>query len=145
MRIISYLILILILSCQKENPIPQQPTVVPMVGDTIPVNDTTYSLMGQKWVVVKYRVGELGEIININDTLDFITKNTYVFNGNKTYHLTFTSSALNLSLYQYRWGNMSGGINMYMIELGEIYGIKFKDITPGNSNQVDYYLWMEKI
>lgn len=131
--------------CTKQTPVPQLPTVEPIVGDTIPFVDSTYSLMGQKWVVTQYRVGEFGDLININDTLDFITKNTYNFNGIRTYNLSITSSSMNLNLYEYRWGNMSGGVNFYMIEFGQIYGVKFKDITIGNSNQVDYYLWMERI
>ena len=107
---------------------------------------TTQSLVGQTWKIFYYRVGPMGQVMTINDTLVFLTSSTYTYNGYQTtYHLTPTGSGYNLSLYETPWGNLSGSILSNNIVNGTILGTKFVDISVGSSNTTEYYLWMNKI
>jgi hypothetical protein len=136
----------LITSCVKEDiepnpPLPPQP----IVTDTTSI-DSVYTLSGQDWVLTGYRVGEFGDVITLNDTIYFLDDDTYLMNGyESTYHLTETMSGMNLSLYSFIWGDMSGSINMSMFNYGSIPGVPFNIITPGTSNSTNYYLWITKI
>jgi hypothetical protein len=136
----------LITSCVKEDiqpnpPLPPQP----IVTDTTSI-DSVFTLSGQNWVLTGYRVGEFGEIQQLNDTILFIDKDTYSINGmESTYHLTETMSGMNLSLYSFIWGDISGSVNMSMFNYGSIPGVPFNIITPGTSNNTNYYLWIIKI
>ena len=142
-----FLFFVLVLtSCVKEDiqpnpPLPPQP----IITDTTTI-DSVYTLSGQDWIVTGYRVGEFGETISLNDTLSFIDEDTYYLNGNQgVYHLTETMSGMNLSLYSFIWGDMSGSVNMSMFNYGSIPGVPFTIITPGTVNNTNYYLWINKI
>lgn len=138
--------LLVLTSCVKEDiepnpPLPPQP----IITDTTTI-DSVYTLSGQDWIVTGYRVGEFGDVITLNDTISFIDGDTYYFNGNQgVYHLTETMSGMNLSLYSFIWGDMSGGVNLSMFNYGLIPGVPFTIITPGTTNNTNYYLWLNKI
>ena len=107
---------------------------------------TGQSLAGQTWRIWGYRVGPMGDLITISDTLKFINNSKYTYKDYPTtYYLTSTGSGYNLSLYETPWGNLSGSVLTNNIVMGKILGIKFVDISVGSSNTTQYYLWMNKI
>jgi hypothetical protein len=59
--------------------------------------------------------------------------------------LYYTGGGFNMSINGTSWGNLSGTIYEYNLKIGKIEGLKFIDITPGSSNQTNYFLWMNKI
>jgi hypothetical protein len=150
MKKLLLLFVLLLVSCTiqppYEGPIDNTGPIIvtppPSNGGTI----TTQSLVGQTWKIFYYRVGTMGQVMTINDTLVFLTSSTYTYNGYQTtYHLTPTGSGYNLSLYETPWGNLSGSILPNNIVNGTILGTKFVDISVGSSNTTEYYLWMNKI
>jgi len=148
MKILIYILLMLgVTSCIKENP---QPSVAPPVITYPHNNDTTQdsipTLVGQTWVITGVRIGGIGNPNPNNDTLKFITNTTYKFNGyTSNYSLYYTGGGFNLSMNGTPWGYLSGTIYQYNLVSGDIQGLKFIDITPGTSNQTNYYLWMKKV
>jgi len=148
MKFISLILFffLILTSCVKEDIQPNPPNPPqPIITDTTSIN-SVYTLSGQDWVVTGYRVGEFGEVLPLNDTISFIDKDTYIMNGTENvYHLTETMSGMNLSLYSFIWGDMSGSVNMSMFNYGSIPGVPFNIITPGTSNSTNYYLWINKI
>ena len=146
LSMICLFIIFIITSCTKEEfeinqPLPPQP----IITDSMYV-DSVYTLSGQEWFITGYRVGEFGDIMTLNDTIYFQDNDTYSINGyESTYHLTETMSGMNLSLYSFIWGDMSGSVNMSMFTNGTIPGVPFKIITPGTTNNTNYYLWIIKI
>ena len=148
MKFISLILFffLVLTSCVKEDVQPNPPLPPqPIITDTTSI-DSAYTLSGQDWVVTGYRVGEFGEVLPLNDTISFIDKDTYTMNGiQSVYHLTETMSGMNLSLYSFIWGDMSGSVNMSMFNYGSIPGVPFHIITPGTTNNTNYYLWISKI
>ena len=134
-------------SCIKENPQPSEPPQVityPHNNDT--VQDSIPTLVGQTWVITGVRIGGIGNPNTNNDTLKFITNTTYKFNGyTSNYSLYYTGGGFNLSMNGTPWGYLSGTIYKYNLVSGDIQGLGFIDITPGSSNQTNYYLWMKKV
>jgi hypothetical protein len=136
-------------SCRKEELTPtnnnNQTIVVPT--STITTTTTTVqSLMGQKWVITQYRVGTLGPILPLNDTLTFNTKTTYHYNTySSTYSFYPTGSVYNLTMNYTPFGNLSGNMNDYNVISGIVMGNRFVDISMGSSITTEYYLWMKKI
>lgn len=130
-------------SCQKEEIGPPNPPE-PIITDTLEI-DSTYNLAGQIWVITDYRVGEFGEIFPLNDTIEFITTNTYTYNGFEApYSFYPTASAFNLTLNYTPFGNLSGTIYQGNLNIGVMNGLKFTDITVGSGNNTDYYFWMTR-
>jgi hypothetical protein len=136
-------------SCRKEELTPtnnnNQTIVVPT--STITTTTTTVqSLMGQKWVITQYRVGTLGPILPLNDTLTFNTKTTYKYNSySSTYSFYPTGSVYNLTMNYTPFGNLSGNMNDYNVISGIVMGNRFVDISMGSSSTTEYYLWMKKL
>jgi len=136
-------------SCRKEELTPtnnnNQTIVVPT--STITTTTTTVqSLMGQKWVITQYRVGTLGPILPLNDTLTFNTNTTYKYNTYpSTYSFYPTGSVYNLTMNYTPFGNLSGNMNDYNVISGIVMGNRFVDISMGSSSTTEYYLWMKKI
>jgi hypothetical protein len=115
-------------------------------GNNSNVSSNIPNLVGQTWRVYQYRVG--GNLIPepTSDTLKFITRTSYKFNGNQsTYGLNVTGSGYNLTLNETPWGNLSGSILINNITNGTIPGILFTNIAVGSSNNTQYYLWIEKL
>ena len=134
-------------SCYKENPQPKEekPIIVyPYVTDSI--TDSIPTLAGQTWVVTGVRIGGIGNPTTTNDTLVFLNKTTYKYNGiSSGYSLYYTGGGFNLSMKGTPWGYLSGTIYDYNLINGTIQGLKFTDITAGSTNNVNYYIWMDKI
>jgi hypothetical protein len=130
-------------SCYKEDIQPPNPPT-PIITDSTQI-DSTYNLIGQVWVISSYRIGEFGEILPLNDTIEFISSNQYTYNGGQSpYSFYPTASAFNLTLNYTPFGNISGTIYAGNLFTGKINGLKFTDITFGSGNQTNYYLWMTK-
>ena len=134
-------------SCYKEDPQPKEPKpviVYPYVTDT--VTDSIPTLKGTTWVLTGVRIGGIGNPQTVSDTLQFITNTSYKYNGySSKYSLYYTGGGFNMTINGTSWGNLSGTIYEYNLKSGKIEGLKFIDITPGSSNQTNYFLWMSKI
>ena len=133
-------------SCQKETVSPTGPPnpPSPIVTDSNQI-DSNYSLAGQTWIITGYRVGGIGSIITTSDTLEFVTKTSYNYNGSQaTYSFYTTASAYNLTLNYTLFGNVSGTIYQGNLDQGVINGLKFTDITMGSSNETYYYFWITR-
>ena len=137
-------ILFMFSSCEKADiqPNNQQIVVPPYNGPTV----TPQSMVGTKWVITGYRVGQLGTPITISDTLKFETITNYKYNNIPyTYSFYVTGSVYNLTMNYTPWGNLTGSVNDNNMTSGLIQGTKFIDISLGSSNNTEYYLWMKKI
>jgi hypothetical protein len=92
----------------------------------------TSKLTGTTWVVTKY-IQNL-QTIYTNDTLDFVTDNTYTINGSqeRTYLLSeqVISNMRTLSLYQFTTlgGDWEGRIQPTFLQDGEINNADFNDL-----------------
>jgi hypothetical protein len=143
-------IVMVVISCEKEVAEPIKPLPPkPIYTDTTTldsINNLSNPLKGQTWVITGIRIGDIGNMMTINDTLVFLTGNVYSFNGNnENYSLYSTGSAYRLTLNNTPWGNISGTLYDNSIRYGQVIGLKFVDITIGSSNTTNYYLWMNKI
>ena len=149
MKIIVYLSFLALFSCYipevHEGPIDNTGPII-IVTPTNSNASTSQNLIGQTWRIFYYRVGSMGQVMTVNDTLQFITPSIYKYNGiQSTYHLYSTGSGYNLSLYETPWGNLSGSILSNNITNGTILGTKFIDISVGSTNTTEDYLWMNRI
>lgn len=143
----SVLVTFVLFSCQKENIQPLEQPLPPqnIITDSTIV-DSTLNMVGETWVITGYRVGQIGNIIETNDTLVFLTTNSYTFNGfNNVYSFYPTASSYNLILNYTTWGNLSGTIYEGNLTQGIINGLRFVDQTMGSGNQTEYYLWMKRL
>lgn len=136
-------LLLLIASCDKpleDFPEPHgYDTITPSDTDTF-VNPLAYST----WFITEYRIGPVGNNQFLNDELKFYLNNLYYYNGYTTkYSLTQTIDGYMLTLYETRWGNISGFIYNSNLAFGEIEGIEFKNIMNNKSNSI--YLWIKKM
>jgi hypothetical protein len=148
MKLIYILLVVLgVSSCYKEDPQPKEnkPIIVyPYVTDT--VTDSIPTLKGTTWVLTGVRIGGIGNPQTVSDTLQFITNTSYKYNGySSKYSLYYTGGGFNMTINGTSWGNLSGTIYEYNLKSGKIEGLKFIDITPGSSNQTNYFLWISKI
>ena len=148
MKLIYILLVVLgVSSCYKEDPQLKEdkPIIVyPYVTDT--VTDSIPTLKGTTWVLTGVRIGGIGNPQTVSDTLQFITNTSYKYNGySSKYSLYYTGGGFNMTINGTSWGNLSGTIYEYNLKSGKIEGLKFIDITPGSSNQTNYFLWMSKI
>ena len=131
--LITLLVVLGLSSCHKEPIGPPNPPE-PIVTDSTQI-DSTYSLVGQVWVINQYRVGEFGNLIPLNDTIVFLDLNTYTYNGIEApYSFYPTASAFNLTLNFTPFGNLSGTIYQGNLNMGVMNGLKFTDITMGSGN-----------
>ncbi len=136
----------LISGCKKEefetNP-PNKP--FPISKDSSLLIGNGINIIGQKWVINAYKIGEYGVQTNRSDTLYFINSKNYRFNqGTTTYNFYPSLSTYTLTLNETFIGNISGTIYEYNLKNGKIEGLKFRDITLGSSS-TNYYLWLKKI
>jgi hypothetical protein len=121
---------------------PLPPT--PIVTDTV-INPNTYSIAGQTWVIDRYRIGQIGEINLTSDTIFFDINGAMQFNDVDANYVFYPSTFVYvLTLYQSPWGIISGSINPYNLESGEMPGLPFSDIASG-SDGLQVYLWMRRI
>ena len=147
MKVFLFILLFAFSACylpeSAEGPISNTGPILDSGGNNL---STATNLIGQTWKITHYRVGEMGQMIQTNDTLEFITATTYKFNGIPSkYSLYVTGSGYNLTLNETPWGNLSGSIVSYNLTNGTIPGIRFANISLGSSNNTIYYLWLIKI
>ena len=147
-RIFFLLVLVLgLFSCEKQ--VIEPGTIEPPVITNPNPQDSSYSLVGQTWVITRYRTGEMALPIDMNpvDTIKFITKSKYTYNSMDPQNYSFYSvgSVYSLTLNYTVFGYLTGTVNKVNLEMGVIIGGKFTDISIGVNNPPSYYLWMEKI
>jgi hypothetical protein len=110
------------------------------------VIENEINLIGQKWVINAYKIGEYGVQTNRSDTLYFINSINYRFNKDtSTYNFYPSLSTYTLTLNETFIGNISGTLYEYNLKNGKIEGLKFRDITSGSTSTNYYYLWLKKI
>jgi len=145
--ILLSLTLIIIGACEKKE-FESNPPVPPVSVNTdssLIISDY-YTLNGQKWLLYGYRIGEFGNMVSRNDTLNFISKFDYLFNKvGSTYTLAPSSATFTLSLNGTFVGNITGTIYVYNLKVGSIDGLKFRDISYNNNISTSYYIWLKKI
>lgn len=141
MKYVFYFILLVLYSCKKVEIKPQQPLEPqPIITDTTNFDSTT-SLVGQIWVITKVLNTNFDEEFR-NDTLVFISNNTYKFNQTQsTYSFYFSTYDYTLTLNNTPWGFISGKISPYNIINGNIPNCQFRDYFTGN---LSVKVWMEK-
>jgi hypothetical protein len=108
-------------------------------GGTLPNTGTaTNDLVGTQWVLTKYVSAFATEYPN--DTIDFVSFNTYTINGGavRTYQLASIPSSTNfdLSLYfffPFGGSHYSGNVGGMFIQDGEINGAEFHNIQNTTS------------
>jgi hypothetical protein len=147
-RILFFLVLVVgLVSCEKQ--VIEPGTIEPPVITNPTPQDSSYSLVGQTWVITRYRTGEMALPIDMNpvDTIKFITKSKYTYNSMDPQNYSFYSvgSVYSLTLNYTVFGYLTGTVNKVNLEMGVIIGGKFTDISIGVNNPPNYYLWMEKI
>lgn len=149
--VLKYTLALSVLGCisctvalELEGPIDN---TTPLVTPTDPFSPTpAASLANQNWRITQYRVGEMGQILQTNDTLRFISNTAYTFNDySSTYSLSPTGSGFNLTLNETLWGNLSGTIMNQNLVSGSIPGVRFTNIALGSSNTTPYYLWIIRL
>ena len=147
-RVLFFLALVVgLVSCEKQ--VIEPGTIEPPVITNPTSQDSSYSLVGQTWVITRYRTGEMVLPIDMNpvDTIKFITKSKYTYNSMDPQNYSFYSvgSVYSLTLNYTVFGYLTGTVNKVNLEMGVIIGGKFTDISIGVNNPPSYYLWMEKI
>ena len=147
-RIFFLLVLSLgLFSCEKQ--VIEPGVIEPHVVTTPNPQDSSYSLVGQTWIITRYRTGEMALPIDMVpvDTIKFITKSKYTYNSMDPQNYSFYSvgSVYSLTLNYTVFGYLTGTVNKVNLEMGVIIGGKFTDISIGVNNPPSYYLWMEKI
>jgi hypothetical protein len=121
---------------------PLPPT--PINTDSI-INPSVYSISGQTWVIERYRIGQIGEINLTSDTVVFNANGAMQFNDvDANYAFYPSASVYILTLYQTPWGMLSGSVNPFNLEVGEIHGLPFSNISVGG-NGMQVYLWMRRL
>jgi hypothetical protein len=120
------------------------------VSGTIPKNNMLDNeLTGTKWVIYRYKVEGFNSYQTVNDTLHFLTKNTYIYNKNtykSEYSLYNMGGYYNLSLVHTRFGSMITAANISEYELlnGDLRDVRFKNNSIAATS--DYYrISMKKI
>lgn len=142
----KYTILLLIFglfltACVKKNPTPQQPNPpAPIITDTTLV-DSTASLQGTTWVITKVLNTNFSQELR-SDTLEFISNNTYKFNGFvSTYSFYPTQIKYTLTLNETPWGFITGSVYQYNLVQGVLENSQFVDYFTGQNS---VKIWMTK-
>lgn len=150
-------IALLLSSCKKEDYTPYE--IVEETQDTTHWQDGytnggtltggSYSnpLIGTKWVLTKYVSAFATEYPN--DTIEFISNNTYKLNGggDRPYTLSNIPSSTNYDLtlnYFSPFGgsHYSGNVGYYFVDDGEINNIEFTNIQ---NTSMTIRAWFEKM
>ena len=109
--------------------------------------NTNSTITGTKWVVVRYNNGLSGNVYP-NDTLDFITDNTYTINNGSPKNYTISNVTGNnnksLSLYSFSTigGDYAGQIMGSYLTDGQINNAQFHDLFNVNNTVT---IWMIKL
>lgn len=116
----------------------------------VPSNNMyNHELVGETWVIYRYKLEGLNSYQNISDTLYFLTKNTYCYNSEPQelrYSLYDMGGYYNMSINHTRFGASITASNLpeFGVKNGDLRDIRFKDVTIGNKGDY-YYLSMRKI
>jgi hypothetical protein len=120
---------------------PLPPT--PIDTDSL-LEHTTVSLVGERWLIYHYRLGPMGDLTDISDTLYFTDNASMTYNEWITSYALYPSASVYiLSLDETPWGMLSGAFNSYNLQMGEAPGLPFSIITPGSTGG-QVYLWMRR-
>ena len=106
-------------------------------------------LVGQSWVIYRYKLEGFNSYQYISDTLHFLTKNTYYYNSEPQqfrYSLYNMGGYYSMSINHTRFGSSISASNIpeFGIKNGDLRDIRFKDNTIGVNGEY-YYLSIKKI
>ncbi|MFM7310511.1 MAG: hypothetical protein ACKOZY_07870 [Flavobacteriales bacterium] len=130
---------------QKEDddigpPLPPSP----ISTDTI-IDDHTWVLTGETWVIEKYRIGSFTNPIDVHDTIQFLTNQEALYNTYPTSYSWYPSTSVYvLTLNESPWGMITGALNEYQLVTGEMLSTPFSVITPGSAQQ-QIHLWGRRL
>ncbi len=119
-----------------------------VISDDWDNNIVTNPLIGTTWVITRYTFN-FNTSTYPNDTIKFITNNTYQFNSstvNRTYSITRMTTNNRFSLRINFLPTLGGGVYtgelpIMFVEDGFVNKSKFVDIEFDRN----YYVWLEKI
>ena len=104
--------------------------------------DSTLTIKGETWVITKIMYTDY-HYENRSDTLFFINKEQYTFNGDQSlYDLDLTSTYYILTFYDTNWGHLSGKVYLFQIDNGQLDGVLFTDYLD---NTKKYRLWLKRL
>lgn len=139
-----FLILTLMaMSCVKQDLKPQLPLEPqPIITDSTLV-DSTLTIKEETWVITQIQYTSETEPKHRSDTLYFIDKENYTFNGDESfYDLDLTSTYYILTFYDTNWGHLTGKVYLFQIDNGLLDGVLFTDYLD---NTKKYRLWLKRL
>lgn len=137
-----FILTLVVMSCVKQDLKPQLPLEPQPIFTDSTLVDSTLTIKGETWVITKIMYTDY-HYENRSDTLFFIDKERYTFNGDQSlYDLDLTSTYYILTFYDTDWGHLSGKVYLYQIDNGQLDGVLFTDYLD---NTKKYRLWLKRL
>jgi hypothetical protein len=128
-----------------------EPDFENLVSEGVVPSNNMYDngLVGQSWVIYRYKLEGFNSYQYISDTLHFLTKNMYYYNSEPQqfrYSLYNMGGYYSMSINHTRFGSSISASNVpeFGIKNGDLRDIRFKDNTIGVNGEY-YYLSIKKI
>lgn len=137
-----FILTLVVMSCVKQDLKPQLPLEPQPIFTDSTLVDSTLTIKGETWVITKIMYTDY-HYENRSDTLFFINKEQYTFNGDQSlYDLDLTSTYYILTFYDTNWGHLSGKVYLFQIDNGQLDGVLFTDYLD---NTKKYRLWLKRL
>lgn len=137
-----FILTLVVMSCVKQDLKPQLPLEPQPIFTDSTLVDSTLTIKGETWVITKIMYTDY-HYENRSDTLFFIDKEQYTFNGDQSlYDLDLTSTYYILTFYDTNWGHLSGKVYLFQIDNGQLDGVLFTDYLD---NTKKYRLWLKRL
>ena len=143
---IALLTVCILMACKRQDDFEMHPPLAPepIVTDSI-IGNNSIRLTGEKWIIEQYRIGEFTNPIAMSDTLEFISHSELLYQHFQTTYSFYPSASIYvLTLNESPWGMISGALNSYQLNSGEILATPFSVITPGSATP-QVFLWMKRV
>ena len=137
-----FILTLVAMSCVKQDLKPQLPLEPQPIFTDSTLVDSTLTIKGETWVITKIMYTDY-HYENRSDTLFFIDKERYTFNGDQSlYDLDLTSTYYILTFYDTNWGHLTGKVYLFQIDNGQLDGVLFTDYLD---NTKKYRLWLKRL
>lgn len=137
-----FILTLVVMSCVKQDLKPQLPLEPQPIFTDSTLVDSTLTIKGETWVITKIMYTDY-HYENRSDTLFFIDKEQYTFNGDQSlYDLDLTSTYYILTFYDTNWGHLTGKVYLFQIDNGQLDGVLFTDYLD---NTKKYRLWLKRL
>lgn len=137
-----FILTLVVMSCVKQDLKPQLPLEPQPIFTDSTLVDSTLTIKGETWVITKIMYTDY-HYENRSDTLFFIDKERYTFNGDQSlYDLDLTSTYYILTFYDTNWGHLTGKVYLFQIDNGQLDGVLFTDYLD---NTKKYRLWLKRL